>query len=95
MNCGGGLIQAITRKYTLSPIIEGIGRSRDPSRCMGLAAEIRGGCLVFDAWSLRETSVYTLEKKKLSEAVAWEQHLWKTQSWESWAALRLGSGLWS
>lgn len=41
MNCGGGLIQAITRKYTFSPIIEGEGR-RDPSRCMDLVAEIRG-----------------------------------------------------
>ena len=41
MNCGGGLIQAITRKHTFSPIIEGEGR-RDFSRCMDLVAEIRG-----------------------------------------------------
>lgn len=32
MNCGGGLIQAITRKYTFSPII---GRGRDEGELAG------------------------------------------------------------
>ena len=66
MNCGGGLIQAITRKHTVSPVISmtgRTGRTKRPQQVYGLSSRNKGEVAWFSASGVSGKQVCIHEKR--------------------------------
>ena len=66
MNCGGGLIQAITRKHTVSPVLSmtgRTGRTKRPQQVYGLSSRNKGEVAWFSASGVSGKQVCIHEKR--------------------------------